>query len=91
MFNKIKKDLFLLLFKTNMDENDEPIQASNNKFYKIYVDNNFKKEIISIKCKSKEYGNIIPPKKYSTIDYTIDDLKKLNKIFYWYRYNKRCI
>ena len=33
-----------------MDENDEPIQASNNKFYKISIDNNFKKEIISIKC-----------------------------------------
>jgi len=64
-----------------MDENDEPIQASNNKFYKISVDNNFKKEIISIKCESKEYENIIPPKKYSTIDYTIDDLKKLNKFF----------
>lgn len=64
-----------------MDENDEPIQASNNKFYKISVDNNFKKEIISIKCESKEYESIIPPKKYSTIDYTIDDLKKLNKYF----------
>ena len=64
-----------------MDENDEPIQASNNKFYKISVDNNFKKEIISIKCESKEYESIIPPKKYSTIDYTIDDLKKLNKFF----------
>lgn len=64
-----------------MDENDEPIQASNNKFYKISVDNNIKKEIISIKCESKEYESIIPPKKYSTIDYTIDDLKKLNKYF----------
>ena len=47
-----------------MDENDEPIQASNNKFYKISVDNNIKKEIISIKCESKEYESIIPPKKY---------------------------
>ena len=65
-----------------MDENDELIQASNNtKFYKISVDNNIKKEIISIKCESKEYESIIPPKKYSTTDYTIDDLKKLNKYF----------
>ena len=64
-----------------MDENEEPIQASNNKFYKISVDNNIKKEIVSIKCESKEYENIIPPKKYSTIDYTIDDLKKLNDFF----------
>ena len=64
-----------------MDKNDELILASNNKFYKISVDNNIEKEVISIKCESKEYENIIPPKKYSTKDYTIDDLKKLNKFF----------